>query len=297
MAYLLASLHEERVRVGSSSPVGPTTRGGSAQSHPAATAGSELTPSPSPRLKAITLPLIKWTLRSEIPGHRHDPFVAIADVRAPDGTPWEVNTADDLNGLTRAHGHCDIQRILAAAEMGLGTDVKAPPPLSGLYLTTNEHPVTGYGRRNFDFFTSVVLSRPESASHYSEVVLARVATSAAEAATHDPARVIARWTPSTGVVANPQAARPPTATALATITKNLSTAAPIAADLTNNSTPACLPLPEGAVVPNGACLGSGQSQESDAKAQPGSDSRLDDGGDAALHVATPCSGTVTARCT
>eukprot|EP00967_Tisochrysis_lutea_P140335 scaffold256298_cov28-Tisochrysis_lutea.AAC.1 len=95
VAYLLASLHEERVRVGSSSPVGPTTRGGSAQSHPAATAGSELTPSPSPRLKAITLPLIKWTLRSEIPGHRHDPFVAIADVRAPDGTPWEVNTAGE----------------------------------------------------------------------------------------------------------------------------------------------------------------------------------------------------------
>jgi hypothetical protein len=48
---------------------------------------------PSPRLKAVTLPLIKWTLRCEIPGHANEPLVSIADVRAPDGTPWEVNTA------------------------------------------------------------------------------------------------------------------------------------------------------------------------------------------------------------
>jgi hypothetical protein len=69
--------------------------------------------------------------------------------------------------LTRANGHCDIQRILAAEEMGI--DTGASVPQSGLYLTTTEHPIHGYGRRNFDFFVRVALGRPETASRYFEV--------------------------------------------------------------------------------------------------------------------------------
>jgi hypothetical protein len=77
--------------------------------------------------------------------------------------------ADDIHALTRANGHCDIQRILAAAEMGVDTGPAGPPPRSGLYLTTSEHPVLGFGKRNYDFFVRVVLGRPETASRYTEV--------------------------------------------------------------------------------------------------------------------------------
>lgn len=98
VAYLLARLHEERRIEQQVAHTGPTDSGGVGAGGASGVNGGGC--SSSPRLKAVTLPLIKWTLRCEIPGHVNDPLVCIADVRAPDGTPWEVNTA----GAPGPHG-------------------------------------------------------------------------------------------------------------------------------------------------------------------------------------------------
>jgi hypothetical protein len=92
VAYLLARLHEER-RTDRLTTHVATADGGGVGLDGRAIGDAHGSAGSSPRPKAVTLPLIKWTLRCEIPGHSNDPLVCIADVRAPDGTPWEVNTA------------------------------------------------------------------------------------------------------------------------------------------------------------------------------------------------------------